>query len=161
MPQLDFSIFPSQFFWLCVSFFLMLFIMSKFIIPKTAEMINLRKAKIDADLEAAAELKKKVEKTLEKYNLALKKATDEANVSLQKTREDLADTIEHRQAELSAELNREIVAGEKKINAAKQKALDGIEDMVAELAPLVLQTLGVVKVSAKEIQTALQSGKEN
>ena len=161
MPQLDFSIFPSQFFWLCVSFFLMLFIMSKFIIPKTAEMINLRKAKIDADLEAAAELKKKVEKTLEKYNLALKKATDEANVSLQKTREDLADTIEHRQAELSAELNREVVAGEKKINAAKQKALDGIEDMVAELAPLVLQKLGVVKVSAKEIQTALQSGKEN
>lgn len=161
MPQLDFSIFPSQFFWLCVSFFLMLFIMSKFIIPKTAEMINLRKAKIDADLEAAAELKKKVEKTLEKYNLALKKATDEANVSLQKTREDLADTIEHRQAELSAELNREIVAGEKKINAAKQKALDGIEDMAAELAPLVLQKLGVVKVSAKEIQTALQSGKEN
>ena len=161
MPQLDFSIFPSQFFWLCVSFFLMLFIMSKFIIPKTAEMINLRKAKIDADLEAAAELKKKVEKTLEKYNLALKKATDEANVSLQKTREDLADTIEHRQAELSAELNREIVAGEKKINAAKQKALDGIEDMVAELAPLVLQKLGVVKVSVKEIQTALQSGKEN
>lgn len=161
MPQLDFSIFPSQFFWLCVSFFLMLFIMSKFIIPKTAEMINLRKAKIDADLEAAAELKKKVEKTLEKYNLALKKATDEANVSLQKTREDLADTIERRQAELSAELNREIVAGEEKINAAKQKALDGIEDMAAELAPLVLQKLGVVKVSAKEIQTALQSGKEN
>ncbi len=161
MPQLDFSIFPSQFFWLCVSFFLMLFIMSKFIIPKTAEMINLRKVKIDADLEAAAELKKKVEKTLEKYNLALKKATDEANASLQKTREDLADTIERRQAELSAELNREIVAGEKKINAAKQKALDGIEDMAAELAPLVLQKLGVVKVSAKEIQTALQSGKEN
>ena len=161
MPQLDFSIFPSQFFWLCVSFFLMVFIMSKFIIPKTAEMINLRKAKIDADLEAAAELKKKVEKTLEKYNLALKKATDEANVSLQKTREDWADTIEHRQAELSAELNREVVAGEKKINAAKQKALDGIEDMVAELAPLVLQKLGVVKVSVKEIQTALQSGKEN
>ena len=161
MPQLDFSIFPSQFFWLCVSFFLMLFIMSKFIIPKTAEMINLRKAKIDADLEAAAELKKKVEKTHEKYNLALKKATDEANVSLQQTREDLADTIEHRQAELSAELNREVVAGEKKINAAKQKALDGIEDMVAELAPLVLHKLGVVKVSAKEIQTALQSGKEN
>ena len=161
MPQLDFSIFPSQFFWLCVSFFLMLFIMSKFIIPKTAEMINLRKAKIDADLEAAAELKKKVEKTLEKYNLALKKATDEANASLQKTREDLADTIERRQAELSAELNREIVAGEKKIDAAKQKALDGIEDMAAELAPLVLQKLCVVKVSAKEIQTALQSGKEN
>ena len=60
MPQLDFSIFPSPFFWLCVSFFLMLFIMSKFIIPKTAERINLRKAKIDDDLAVDEELKKKV-----------------------------------------------------------------------------------------------------
>ena len=113
MPQLDFSIFPSQFFWLCVSFFLMLFIMSKFIIPKTAEMINLRKAKIDADLAAAEELKQRVEKTLEKYNQALKKASDEANASLQKTRDELNATIERRQQELTQELNAEIVAGEK------------------------------------------------
>ena len=117
MPQLDFSIFPSQFFWLCVSFFLMLFIMSKFIIPKTAEMINLRKAKIDADLAAAEELKQRVEKTLEKYNQALKKASDEANASLQKTRDELNATIERRQQELTQELNAEIVAGEKKIAA--------------------------------------------
>lgn len=156
MPQLDFSIFPSQFFWLCVSFFLMLFIMSKFIIPKTAEMINLRKAKIDADLAAAEELKQKVEKTLEKYNQALKKASDEANASLQKTREELNTTIERRQQELAQELNAEIAAGEKKIAAAKQKALGNVEAMVAELTPLVLKKIGFAKVSAKEIQTALK-----
>ena len=62
MPQLDFSVFPSQLFWLCITFFAMLFIMSRFIIPKTAEMINLRKEKIDGYLEKAAELKEKVEK---------------------------------------------------------------------------------------------------
>ena len=160
MPQLDFSIFPSQFFWLCVSFFLMLFIMSKFIIPRTAEMINLRKAKIDADLEAAAALKQKVEQTLEKYNQALKAASDEANASLQKTREELNSTIERRQAELAQELNREIAAGEKKIAAAKQKALAEVEVMAAELAPQVLKTLGFAKVSAKEIQAALKMTEE-
>ena len=51
MPQLDFSIFPSQFFWLCVCFFSMLFIMSKIIIPRIAEMIELRREKIDGNLE--------------------------------------------------------------------------------------------------------------
>ena len=60
MPQLDFSVFPSQLFWLAVSFFTMLFVMSKFIIPKTAEMIDLRKAKIDDDLEKADEIKQQV-----------------------------------------------------------------------------------------------------
>ena len=64
MPQLDFSIFPSQFFWLAVSFFIMLFLFSKFIIPKTAEMINLRKEKIDDYLQKADELKNKVKKTI-------------------------------------------------------------------------------------------------
>lgn len=156
MPQLDFSIFPSQFFWLCVSFFLMLFIMSRFIIPKTAEMINLRKAKIDADLEAAAELKQKVERTLEKYNQALKAASDEANASLQKTREELGSTIERRQAELTQELNREIAAGEKKITAAKQKALAEVEATAAELAPLVLDKIGFAGVTAGELKAALK-----
>lgn len=156
MPQLDFSIFPSQFFWLCVSFFLMLFIMSRFIIPKTAEMINLRKAKIDADLEAAAELKQKVERTLEKYNQALKAASDEANASLQKTREELSSTIERRQAELTQELNREIAAGEKKITAAKQKALAEVEATAAELAPLVLDKIGFAGVTAGELKAALK-----
>ena len=60
MPQLDFSVFPSQLFWLLVSFFSMLFIMSRFIIPKTAEMINLRKEKIDGDLRKASEIKQQV-----------------------------------------------------------------------------------------------------
>ena len=157
MPQLDFSIFPSQFFWLCVSFFLMLFIMSRFIIPKTAEMINLRKAKIDADLETAAELKQKVEQTLEKYNRALKAASDEANASLQKTREELNGTIERRQAELAQELNREIAAGEKKIAAAKQKALAEVEATAVELAPLVLDKIGFAGVTAKELRAALKT----
>ena len=100
MPQLDFSVFPSQLFWLCITFFTMLFIMSKFIIPKTAEMINLRKEKIDGYLQKAAELKEKVEETLDKYNKALQKATEEANQSLQKTQQELDASIERKQAEL-------------------------------------------------------------
>ena len=87
MPQLDFSVFPSQLFWLLISFFTMLFIMSKFIIPKTAEMINLRREKIEGDLAKASEIRQKMEKSLLKYNQALQQATMKANESLQKTRD--------------------------------------------------------------------------
>ena len=89
MPQLDFSVFPSQLFWLSVTFFAMLFVMSKIIIPRIAEMINLRREKIDDDLEKSAEIKEKAEEALERYHSALKQATDEANQSLQKTQQDL------------------------------------------------------------------------
>jgi len=133
----------------------MLFVMSYFIIPKTAEMINLRKAKIDADLEDAAKLKQKVEKTLEKYNQALKKASDEAKASLQKTKDEINLTIERKQADLTIELNRQIEEGEKKIATGKKKAMENVNNAVEILVPEVMKKLGFAKVSAEVIRNAV------
>ena len=161
MPQLDFSVFPSQFFWLVVNFGLMLFIMSRFIIPKTAEMINLRKEKIDGDLQKAAEIKKQVEETIEKYNKALKNANSKANISLQKTKDELNETVNRRQADISAKLTSEIEAGEQRIASLKAKALQQIEEVSAELAVDVLEKLGFGGIKAKDAKNALASLKRN
>ncbi|MBE6454282.1 MAG: hypothetical protein E7017_05310 [Alphaproteobacteria bacterium] len=160
MPQLDFSVFPSQLFWLVVNFFLMLFIMVVFIIPRTAEMINLRKQKIEGDLEKAAEIKRKVEKTLDKYNKALQEATAKANVSLAKTRDELNETINRRQNDLSNRLQSEIAEGEKKIADAKKKAMDKLEDSSAELVVDVLEKLGFTGIKIKDAKVALKAVKE-
>lgn len=155
MPQLDFSVFPSQLFWLVITFSTMFLIMYKFVIPKTAEMINLRKQKIDGDLEKASEIKKKVEQTLNKYNKALADATAKANVSLEKTKEELTETINRKQADLSARLKAEIESGEKKIVASKEKALQKVEEVSAELAVEVLQKLGFAGIKTKDAVDAL------
>ncbi len=155
MPQLDFSVFPSQLFWLSVTFFAMLFVMSKIIIPRIAEMINLRREKIDDYLEKSAEIKEKAEEALERYHNALKQATDEANQSLQKTQQDLKNMIDRRQADLSEELNRQISEGEKKIQASKEKVMKQAEEIAAELAGEVVKKLGF-KVSAKALQAAVK-----
>ena len=130
--------------------------MSKFIIPKTAEMINLRKAKIDGYLQKAAELKEKVEETLDKYNKALQKATEEANQSLQKTQQELDASIERKQADLSAELNRQIAEGEKKIALGKAKAQQQIDGMSASLALDVLKKLGFDNFKVKDVNAAIK-----
>lgn len=160
MPQLDFSVFPSQLFWLVVSFFTMLFIMSKFIIPKTAEMINLRKEKIDGDLERAAKIKQQVEQTLEKYNQALADANSRANISLQKTKDELNDTINRKQIDLSVRLRADIEAGEKKIAASKEKALQKVEEVAAELAVDVLNKLGFGGIKVKDAANTLKEMKK-
>lgn len=157
MPQFDFSVFPSQLFWLVVCFFTMLFVMSKFIIPKTAEMINLRKDKIDGDLERAAEIKQQVELALERYNKALQDANAKANISLQKTKDELAETINRRQVDLSVRLKAEIEAGEKKITASKEKALQKVEEVSAELAVDVLKKLGFSGIKLKDAANAVKS----
>lgn len=155
MPQLDFSVFPSQLFWLSISFFSMLFIMSKLIIPRIAEMINLRKDKIDGYLQKAAEIKDKAEDALQKYHQALQKATDEATQSLQKTQQDMQKLIDRKQADLAAELTAQIAAGEKKIQDGKNKALQQVQEMSENLALDVLQKLGL-KVAAADVKKAVQ-----
>ncbi|MCQ2741570.1 MAG: hypothetical protein MJ210_05625 [Alphaproteobacteria bacterium] len=161
MPQLDFSVFPSQLFWLTVSFFLMLFIFSKFIIPKTAEMIKLRKEKIDENIEAAAKIKEKVEKALEKYNQALRDATDKAQISLQRTKDELNDTINRRQEDLNARLKLEVEAGEKKVAASRDKALQKLEEVSCALAVDVLHKVGFEDIKLKDATAAFKRIKKD
>ncbi len=160
MPQLDFSVFPSQFFWLTICFFTLLFIMSKFIIPKTAEMINLRKEKIDSELAKAAELKKQVEEGIARYETAVREASQKANMELQKTKDELNETVTRKQSDLAARLNAEIEQGEKRIDAAKNKALQKIGDAAVALAVDVLAKVGFAGVSLDKAQKVLDSLKK-
>lgn len=156
MPQLDFSVFPSQLFWLSISFFLMLFIMSKFIIPRIAEMINLRREKIDGYLDSAADFKARSEEALENYHRALKEATDEANLSLQKTKQEMKNLIERKQAELNEELSRRIKEGEKQILDSKNKAMKQVDAITEDLAVEVVRKLGF-NLSKAELNRAVSS----
>lgn len=160
MPQLDFSVFPSQFFWLTICFFSLLFIMSKFIIPKTGEMINLRKEKIDSELDKAAALKEQVEKGIARYEQALREANQKASVALQKTKDELNDTVNRKQSDLAARLSVEVAEGEKKIAAAKAKAMQKVEDMAAGLAVDVLNKIGLSGIKEDVAKRALNSLKK-
>lgn len=157
MPQLDFSVFPSQAFWLTVCFFSMLLVMSKLIVPRIAEMINLRKEKIDDYLEKAAEIKAKAENALEKYQQALRDATNDANQSLQKTQQDLKNLIERKQIDLANELAAQIAEGEKKIQASKSKAMLQVQDIAGDLAVEVVKKLGLKEIKEAEIHKAVKS----
>lgn len=157
MPQLDFSVFPSQAFWLTVCFFSMLLVMSKLIVPRIAEMINLRKEKIDDYLEKAAEIKAKAENALEKYQQALRDATNDANQSLQKTQQDLKNLIERKQIDLANELAAQIAEGEKKIQASKSKAMLQVQDIASDLAVEVVKKLGLKEIKEAEIHKAVKS----
>ena len=160
MPQLDFSVFPSQFFWLTICFFSLLFIMSKFIIPKTGEMINLRKEKIDSELDKAAALKEQVEAGIARYEQALREANQKASVALQKTKDELNETVNRKQSDLAARLNVEVAEGEKKIAAAKVKAMQKVEEMSAGLVVDVLNKIGLNGIKEDVAKKALMSLKK-
>lgn len=156
MPHLDTSTYTSQIFWLMICFFSMMFIMSKFIIPKMAEIRQQRHDKIDNYLHKAEELQKKTENAIRKYETALAEATQKANQSLQNTKDELNDIINKKQAELDKKLQAKIKAGEAEINAEKNVALKEIQSVSATLAMEILHKLEITDIKPSEIKNIIK-----
>ena len=155
MPQLDTSTFTSQLFWLVVCFFSMMFIMSKFIIPKIADIMEQRQRKIDGYLNKAADLKKQAEAALRKYQKALA-ATEKADKSLADTKDEMNRLISDKQSELEARLQKKIKEGEKEINAGKEEALKQIKAVSEDLALDVIKKIGISGIKASDIKAAIK-----
>jgi len=156
MPQLDISTYTSQIFWLLICFFSMMFIMSKFIIPKIAETRQQRQNKIDSYLHKAEELQQKTENAIKKYEKALSDATQKANQSLQDTKNELNDIITKKQAELDKKLQKQIKAGEAEINAEKNLALKEIKSISTTLAMEILHKLDITDIKSAEIKKIIE-----
>ena len=156
MPQLDTSTFTSQLFWLVVCFFSMMFIMSKFIIPKIADIMEQRQRKIDGYLNKAADLKEQAEAALRKYQTALPAATEKADKSLADTKDEMNRLISDKQSELEARLQKKIKEGEKEINAGKEEALKQIKAVSEDLALDVIKKIGISGIKASDIKAAIK-----
>lgn len=156
MPQLDTSSFTSQLFWLVICFFSMMFIMSKFIIPKIADIMEQRQRKIDSYLNKAADLKQQAESALQKYQDALAQATENANKSLADTKEEMNKLINDKQSELEGRLQKKIKEGETEINVSKEQALKQIKAISEELALDVVKKIGITGIKTPDIKAAIK-----
>jgi F-type H+-transporting ATPase subunit b len=73
MPQLDFSTFPNQIFWLVVTLVVIFFILSAWRCRASPAVLAERQGTITNDIAAAEELKLKAVEAEEAYNKALRR----------------------------------------------------------------------------------------
>lgn len=157
MPQLDTSTFASQLFWLCICFFSMLFIMSKFIIPKIADILEQRQRKIDGYLIKAHQIKVQAEETLKKYQDALREANENAEKSLTKTQVELNSLIEKKQNDLNAHLHKILEEGERDIAKSQKEAINKVKSISEDLAIDIAKKIGLKDISAADIKAAIKT----
>lgn len=157
MPQLDTSTFASQLFWLCICFFSMLFIMSKFIIPKIADILEQRQRKIDSYLIKAHQIKVQAEETLKKYQDALNEANEHAAKSLAKTQSELNSMIEKKQNELNIQLQEMLQVGETEIAKSQKEAINKIKSVSEDLALDIVKKIGLKDISSADIKAAIKT----
>lgn len=141
MPQLDFSTFPNQIFWLLVALVAIFFILSRIALPRIAAVLAERNGTITNDIAAAEELRSKAAAAEEAYNKALADARAEA-----------ANIAAETRAEIQAELNVAIEKADAEIAAKSSEA----EAQIAEIRAGALESVAeVAKTTAAEIVGAL------
>jgi F-type H+-transporting ATPase subunit b len=155
MPQLDISTWPSQLFWLAVTFAALYFVVSRLIIPRTGGVIEKRKSTIASDLAAAVASKASSEAALKAYEASIAEARSKASaVSLEMRNRMAAETDAARQ-KLDAELAAKMAAADKSVQAAKAKALEGITGVAEDIATSIVAELLGAKVSKAAIADAV------
>lgn len=156
LPQLDASTFPSQIFWLIVSFLALYFLFSRKALPRVSEILEARQERISADLDRAAALRAEAEEALRKHEAVVAEAQARAAAELKATQDRLTAEAAKRQSDLDAELHAKLAEAERRIGSAKDAALAQIQDVAGEVARAAVQRLTGIEVGAQEVEATIK-----
>jgi F-type H+-transporting ATPase subunit b len=155
MPQLDFSTFPTQLFWLAVTFIILYVLMKWLALPRLAAAIEGRRNRLDDDLARAARLRSEAEAVIAAHQKALTAARAEAQTRMRETSEQLALEAADRQRQITEALTRQIVAAERDIAAARARATSELRGVVVDVAQSVAEKLAGVPVDQQTVAIAV------
>jgi len=142
MPQLDFSTFPNQIFWLIVALLAIYFILSRIALPRIGAVLAERQGTITNDIAAAEELKLKALEAEKAYDKALADARAEANKIVAAARADIQADLDVAVAKADAEIAARTAESEKSINEIRAGAMESIEAVAKDTAEAIVAALG-------------------
>ncbi|MDA0849883.1 MAG: F0F1 ATP synthase subunit B' [Proteobacteria bacterium] len=156
MPQLDFSTFGNQIFWLVVTLVVIYLILSRVALPRISGVLAERSGTISNDLAAAEELKANAVAAEEAYNQALSDARAEAAKIVASTKADMKAELDAAIAKADAEISQKTAESEKVISEIRATALESVEEVAKSTAMALVSALGG-KEDAKTIDAAVSN----
>lgn len=154
MPQLDFSTFPNQIFWLLVTLIVIFFVLSRVALPRIGGILATRKGTITNDLAAAEELKQKAVGAEKAYNEALVSARAEAGKIVAAAKADIQKDLDKALAKADAEIAAKTAESEARISEIRAGAMDAITEVARDTAKELVAALGG-KADAKAVTAAV------
>jgi len=129
MPQLDFSTFPNQIFWLVVTLIVLYLVLSRVALPRIATVLSERHGAIQRDLDKAEEMKRSAIEAENTYNQALADARVKANDIVNEAKAEIQKDLDKAIAKADLEIAAKAAESEKAISAIKDSAVQSIEEV--------------------------------
>lgn len=155
MPQLDPSVWPTQLFWLAITFIALYLVIWRIALPRISDVLEARQRKLDDDLKKATALKEEAETILAEYQKMRADAQASAHGVLQKAQDEMKAEAQRQHSETAARLARQTEEAEARIDEAKSAALTSLEGTVSEVVAAATEKLIGVKAGDQEISRAV------
>jgi F-type H+-transporting ATPase subunit b len=155
-PPFQKETFPSQLFWLAITFIALYIVMARIALPQIGAIFQARRDRIESDLAKAQELKSQSETALGAYEKALAEARSRAQRIADETSRRLSAEAEERRKTLETELNAKLAEAERTIAATKSAAMANVHTIAAEAAAAIVERLIGAVPADSAVKTAVE-----
>lgn len=157
LPQLDFSTYSPQIFWMAIIFAVLFLVMSKKVLPDIGSVINGRDAMIRGNLDGAEALKKQAEEIQAAYEKSLEQSRAQAMKAVQDVeaaaKKKMADQIEA----LRKKADVETKAAEERVLKQKDKAMGDMAQVAAEVASVAAEKITGISTDMQKARAIVDS----
>jgi len=156
MPQLNPEFWFSQIFWLIITFGILFIILSKLILPKISETLEVRKSQISENIEAAEKEREESENKIKEYEKIILDSKTEAKNYFNKAREKILKDIDKKKEILESEINEEINKAEIEISELVSNSPEKINKIAAVTSSDLIKQLIEVEVNNSSIAAIVE-----
>ena len=156
MPQLDFSTYMSQVFWLAITFGALYLLVVRMALPAIGGAIEHRRSRIADDIDAAERLKADAEKALASYESAMAEARANAQKIVQEQKAKITAELDAERMKVESGLAEKIADGEAKVRAAREDALKDLSGAIGGLTGEIVTRLTGEKASSADLKKAVE-----
>jgi F-type H+-transporting ATPase subunit b len=155
-PPFDQTTFPSQFFWLAVTFGLLFVVLWRVAGPRINGVITARRGVINGDIQAAQKARGDAESAGAAYQTALAGARARANAFAEENRQALNGEIAKEKAKAEADAQAAMSAADARINATREAARGAVTKAAEDAAIAIVARLTGDTVPAEDAANAVK-----
>ena len=154
MPQLDFSTFPNQIFWLVITLVVIYFVLSRIALPRIGGALAHRAGTISNDIATADELKQQAVDAQKAYEKSLADARAQAQQISADMRAEIQAQLDVELAKADAEISAKSAEAQAKLAEIRDNAAASVQDVAKATAKEIVAAMGG-KADAKTVTAAV------
>ena len=153
MPQLNPEFWISQIVWLVITFGALYIVLSKVILPKISDNLEIRRSQILENIEIAEKQREESEQKVNEFEKIILNSKIEAKNIFNEARQKVLSDIDKKRSELENSLEQEIVSAEEEIKDLNTSSLENIKQIATETSSNLIKQLIGEEISKDNISS--------